>query len=169
MHSTGDDRLGTFTDRAEITDLVNRYVITLDTHDELGCDDEWYRTIFTEDVKLEFPIGGYDGVPGLAGFQTAARAKWDRTHHVGTNCVVNLDGDHATVRAQVLGTHVHLRDQGTEPLPHFTVGGYYDAEAVRTTGGWRFRRLALHVVWTTGPGLAPQPSTVDLVPERITS
>jgi hypothetical protein len=146
------DQLRTLTDRAALTDLVDRYVITLDTHDEKSHDDSWYGTIFTDDVRLRFPIGGYDGTAGLAQFETDAKARWDRTHHVSSNCVVEIHGDRAAVRAQMQATHVHL---GEEPKrPHFRIGGYYDADAVRTSAGWRFRRLALHVVWTSGEPLA---------------
>lgn len=160
--STTTDELATLrrqltdlTDRQEIRDLVDRYVVTLDTHDDLACDDDWYRTIFTEDVHLEFPIGSYDRVAGLADFETAAKAKWDRTHHVSANCVVDLDGDRANVRAHFVGAHVHHPDGARPPKDHFVVGGFYEIEALRTAAGWRFRRLRFNLVWTAGVGLEP--------------
>jgi len=141
-------------DRAEITALFDRFFVTLDTHDEATHDDDWYRTLFTEDVRLRFPIGGHDGVTGCADLETRAKGNWERTHHVGANYVMDIDGDHATLRAQVLATHVHF-PSGNGPRPHFAMGGSYDAEAVRTGDGWRFRLVALHVVWTSGEPLTP--------------
>ncbi|MGH3625710.1 MAG: nuclear transport factor 2 family protein [Sciscionella sp.] len=149
-------RLLVLADHFEIRDLLDRYVITLDTHDERQFDDSWYRTIFTEDAQLNFPINSYEGVAGLADFETRSKSNWEQTHHVSSNCAIDLDGDRATVRAQVLATHVHLPstlvERGNDSHALFTFGGYYDAEVLRTADGWRFRLLTLHVVWHTGEG-----------------
>jgi hypothetical protein len=157
---TGDDlatiaaRLRELADREEIRSLVDRYVIIIDTHDPEHTGDDVYREIFTEDVELVFPIGGYHGVAGLADFETAARTPWAHTHHLAGNYAIDLHGDRATLRAQVIGTHVHPADppgRGTGPL--FVVGCHYDAELARTPDGWRFGYLRLVVDWTAGPGL----------------
>lgn len=149
-------------DVEEIRNLVDRYVTALDTADDGAHDDAWYESLFTSDVELRFPIGGHDGVAGLSEFQRVAKAKWALTHHLSGNHVVEIDGDRADTRAQVLATHVHSDEtaaaQGIAPGSLFQVGGYYTAEAVRTPTGWRLRWLHFHVVWTGGRGL---PSLTD--------
>lgn len=134
------------TDRAELGDLFERYLIT---PDEDRFELEWLRTIFTEDVSVRYPGGaGHDGLDGLAMFGTQAMAQFDRTHHVTSNHLIDLGGDRASVRANLVATHVH---SAADPWVHFVLGGYYAAEAIRTPEGWRFRELALHLVWTRSP------------------
>lgn len=50
------------TDRAEITDLMDRYLRSLD---EGAFDEEWARAFHTEDVTAEMPIGTVHGRPAL--------------------------------------------------------------------------------------------------------
>jgi hypothetical protein len=136
------------TDRAAISALVDQYMIALDTADERGLDDAWYGSIFTGDVLLDFPIGGYAGLSGLAEHQVKAKRKWARTHHLSGNHIIALDGDRATVRAQIVATHVNHGAARPEAL--FDIGGHYEADAVRTDAGWRLCRLAFHLGWSAG-------------------
>jgi hypothetical protein len=143
------------TDRAAISQLIDRYTILLDTQDEKGCDDDWPRYLFAEDCHLTFPIGSYQGLDRLAEFHLRAKQRFVRTHHVSTNhTIVIHDEDRADVRFQMLAVHEHLAQtrqrQPTDPGPLFKIGGYYDAETVRTADGWRFRKWTFHVVWTEG-------------------
>ncbi|GGK26522.1 hypothetical protein GCM10011583_68140 [Streptomyces camponoticapitis] len=146
-------QLRVVTDRSDVRDLVERYVVGLDTLHEPEFDESWYRTVFTEDARLDFPVGSHRGVKGLARFQREAKGRWARTHHLGSNSTIHFDGDRAEVRAHLIATHVHHDDEG----PHFNVGTYFDIGAVRTPDGWRIDRLACRVVWTAGKGLASVP------------
>jgi hypothetical protein len=47
-------QLGALLDRAEIQDLLDRYVVGID---ERRFDDAWFQSIFTDDVLVEFPVG----------------------------------------------------------------------------------------------------------------
>ncbi|GAA2427546.1 nuclear transport factor 2 family protein [Streptomyces macrosporus] len=140
------DQVRVLTDRSEITTLIDRYVILLDTQDENGFDDTWPRRLFTEDVHVTFPVGEHRGLDGLAEFHYRAKQKFDRTHHIASNYLIDLDGDRADVRFQMIAIHVHPGDG-----PLFEVGGHYEGEAVRTDEGWRIRRWGYHVAWSTGP------------------
>ncbi|RLU86935.1 hypothetical protein CTZ27_24460 [Streptomyces griseocarneus] len=151
------DRIGILVDRAEITGLVDRYLLSLDTlPDSGGFDDEWARSLFTEDVGISSPVGEHRGIAGLAESERATMAKFERTQHIGTNYLIGLDGDRATVRWNALMTHVHPAStqaaRGAEPGGHFDVGGTFTGEVVRTAAGWRFRRLDIRAVWTSGRG-----------------
>jgi hypothetical protein len=131
-------------DRAEITELCDRYLMHLDKN---RGNDSWFDSVFTEDVHLTFPMGEYKGMAALAEFQEMARTTFERTHHIGSNYSIRLDGDRARVRAHLTAVHVRRRE---EPDTHFDIGGHYEAEVVRTPGGWRIRRFTFDLVWHAG-------------------
>lgn len=150
------ERLSAALDRAEISELVDRYVAGLDTADRPGRDASWYRRIFTEDVRLSFPISERSGIDGLPEFHRQAKLAWKATHHLSGNHVVDLDGDEADVRVQVIGRHVGHAAEGTERVPPescMDMGGFYAARAVRTARGWRLSSLHYELVWTSGAGV----------------
>ncbi|PRW64223.1 nuclear transport factor 2 family protein [Actinopolyspora mortivallis] len=149
-----ENRLVELADRLEVSELVNRYVVLLDTQDENGFDPEWPSLIFTEDVRMELPVGTYEGLDGLAEFHYRAKSEFARTHHVSSDHRIVVNGDFATVRCQMIATHVHRRSERLENgrLPLFRVGGSYEAEAVRTLHGWRFRSWVCRVSWHEGTG-----------------
>ncbi|NED77448.1 nuclear transport factor 2 family protein [Streptomyces sp. SID9944] len=143
-------QLRTLTDRAEITDLMDRYLRSLD---EGVFDDEWARAFHTEDVTAEMPVGTVRGREALLRRVRQAMALFDRTVHFGADITVEIDGDRATARGAQLSTHV-LAD-GTDGV--FVSAGHVENELVRTADGWRISASALRVVWTWGtPPRAPQ-------------
>jgi hypothetical protein len=145
------EQLRELTDRAAITRLCDRYTMHLDADRD---NDEWLGSVFTPDAHLTFPFGEYQGLAGLAEFQQMARTTFARTHHLSSNYSVDLDGDKARVRAHLMAVHV---PRSAEPGLHFTIGGHYDAQAVRTPDGWRIRQLVFDLVWNAGqaPGGKP--------------
>ncbi|MEU9310345.1 nuclear transport factor 2 family protein [Streptomyces sp. NPDC048256] len=155
-------------DRMDVQDLVDRYLAGLD---EAEFDDAWARSLFAEDGRFQFAMGGHDGVVGMAEYTAAMMGKWRRTHHVAAGHLVEIDGDRARVRGNLIATHLHpgeltpQRPSGQAgaqvppgvPEP-FQVGDRFEGEAVRTDAGWRFARLAFEVVWTRGT----PPGRVDI-------
>ncbi|MFF7988692.1 nuclear transport factor 2 family protein [Kitasatospora xanthocidica] len=153
-----EQRVQVLTDRAEITGLIDGYLISLDTVPRDGgrFDDAWARRYFTPDVRITSPVGEHEGIDGLAESEQLTMGKFERTQHVGANYLIDLDGDRAAVRWNALMTHVHLAStqqaRGEEPGGHFDVGGTFTGEAVRTSDGWRLRSLEVRAVWTNGRG-----------------
>lgn len=150
------DVLRRLSDRVELCELVDRYLASLD---EGVFDDAWARSLFTDDAELSYPVGSHRGTAGLVGFTADIMGRWQRTHHHGSNHLVSVAGDAASLRWNLLAVHVPV---GAPPPPasvdHFYLGGKFTAEAVRTTDGWRFRRLQLRVVWTSGSPAPEVPS-----------
>lgn len=143
-----DTTIRGFVDRAEVSELIDRYIIGFDSLTDEPRDDEWYRDIFTEDLVLTFPvIGAHQGLAGVTDFQRAAKVKWARTHHMTSNHQVYVRDDEATAHGRLLATHVH---PGDTPRDHFSIGGRVQAAAVRTPAGWRLRALAFELVWYGG-------------------
>ncbi len=131
------------TDRAAVTDLISRYLRSLD---EGVLDDDWARAFHTEDVVAEMPVGTVRGRDAVLDRVRRGMALFDRTVHLSTNDVVEIDGDRATVRGAQLSTHV-LADGSQEV---FVSAGHTETELVRTDEGWRISATALRVVWTRG-------------------
>jgi hypothetical protein len=125
-------------DRNEITELVSRLGMWLD---EKRWDEA--RSILTEDATAATAGGSVAGVERVA--EQARRNHVVPTHHVITNVLIDLDGDRATVRANLIATFVG----GTEGSgPHSQLGERYRFEAVRTSEGWRLSRVEARPVWS---------------------
>lgn len=127
--------------RAEVTALLDRYLLDLDTAE---LDDAWAGSLFTDDAQVRFPVGAHDGVAGMAEFHRTAMAKFTGTQHLGSHAVVDVDGDEAALRANLVSTQV-LPDRSL-----FTTGTRAEGRAVRSGAGWRLRTLSFHLVWSTG-------------------
>ncbi|MDX3642271.1 nuclear transport factor 2 family protein [Streptomyces sp. MB09-02B] len=137
-----EERLRTLQDRAQLAGLVDRFVHGLDSPARPA--EDWYRSLLTEDVRLTLPNGSHQGITGLPAFMAEPRTKWAATQHYATNCLVDIDGDQASVRANVHAVHVpHDRS-----APLFTGGAHYDVRAERTGEGWRVAQLDVTVLWT---------------------
>lgn len=136
-------QLQNLTDRSEITDLMDRYLRSLD---EGRFDEAWARAFHTEDVTAEMPIGTVHGRNALLARVRRGMALFDRTVHLGGNVVIEIDGDRATARGAQLSTHV-LAD-GSEGV--FVSAGHADSELVRTADGWRIAATSLRITWTQG-------------------
>jgi hypothetical protein len=127
------------TDRREITDLVSRLGLWLD---EKRFDEA--RSILTEDVTVATPGGSAQGID-LVAAQARRNHDYDRIQHVITNVLVDLDGDGASVSANLIATLVPRADA---PASHTTLGERYRFDAVRTPDGWRLSRVEVSPVWT---------------------
>ncbi|UJW29401.1 nuclear transport factor 2 family protein [Saccharothrix sp. AJ9571] len=144
-------------DRLELRELADRYLVSLDRY----TGDDWCARVFTEDVRARFPLGEFHGLAGLAEFHAQGRSRFEKTLHTGSTVLVEPDGDVARVRAHLVAVHV---PEVARPSVHFTLGGYYDAEAVRGPDGWRFRVLEFHPVWVGGDAELPEVFTGDSLP-----
>jgi hypothetical protein len=103
--ATVDTALQQLLDRSEITDLVSRLGVSLDE----GRFDEM-RSLLVEEVTASTPGGakeGRDAVIALA--RKNHRPGWG-SEHVTTNLLIDLDGDQAKVRANMV---VHLAPDST--------------------------------------------------------
>jgi hypothetical protein len=82
---------------------MDRYLRSLD---DGVFDEEWARAFHTEDVTAEWPIGTVHGRDALLAHIRRGMALFDRTVHLGTNGIIEIDGDRATARGAQLSTHV---------------------------------------------------------------
>lgn len=136
--------LARLTDRLELTDLASRLGRWLDD----GRFDDAHE-LFTEGARVETPGGIAHGVERIA--DQARRNHADtRTQHVITNALVDLDGDRATIGANLVVAFAQAGAIGDLPAPHFTLGERYELEAARTALGWRLTSLRTVPIWQVG-------------------
>jgi hypothetical protein len=122
------------TDRREITDLVSRLGLWLDE----GRFDE-APSILTPDVAVSTPGGQARGIERVI---AQARRNHQHAHlqHVITNVLIDLDGDRAAVRANLVVTFADDAISSQQ-------GERYRFEAKRTPGGWRLSSVEVEPVW----------------------
>ena len=142
---TDQQQLRELIERERIVALVDHYVASLD--EPSSFDEDWARSLFTEDVRLEHEIAVLEGIAEVAAAHRMVMARWERTLHFSTNHRIELDGEHAHLTARLMAIHVH---PGENPLDPLIAANLLDADAVRTSRGWRFERFAPRTLWRTG-------------------
>lgn len=119
-------------DRIEINDLLTRYAKAVDRKDW-----DLYRTVFTADAHIDYrSAGGVEsGLDEMCDWLDKSLAMFESTQHLIGNVDIRIEGDEATVEAMF---HNPLK------LPDGTIwftGGWYHHEMIRTSDGWRSRKL----------------------------
>ena len=125
-------------DRIAVEDLLTRYATAVDRRD-------WdrYRSVFTDDAEIDYTSAG--GIAGtldeIIEFLTTTRDMFEMTQHLISNIDLVVDGDSATVTA-MFNNPMRLPEGET-----WFTGGWYHHDLVRTSDGWRSRRLREESVW----------------------
>ncbi|HEN8736036.1 TPA: nuclear transport factor 2 family protein [Pseudomonas putida] len=127
-------------DRANITDLINRFAQSIDRHDASA-----YASLFTDDAVLELPFATISGRQNIASMKPVP-AK-NAGHHIASNYFISIDGATAVAQSYLQTTHVFDRQH---PRSFEQAGGWYDYELRKTNNGWRFSKVKLSVVWESG-------------------
>lgn len=129
-------------DRLELIELVARLGRWLDEGPEFDEPDD----LFTDDVSASTPGGDEQGRDGVVA--QAERVHRDRdTQHLLTGIIVDLDGDTATMTANLQVTFV---GHGPHHRPAYSSGSRYRFAARRTPDGWRLSRVEVTPLWQVG-------------------
>lgn len=136
-------------DRQDITDLVTAPGRWLDERDFDGL-----RDLFATDASVTTPGGTATGHDALVAQARRRHSSDQGIQHVITNLLVEVDGDRARVRANLLVSFA--RTGPADPQP-FLLGEVYRFELRRIADGWRITRLDSTPVWTLN-----RPSTLAL-------
>ena len=125
-------------DRIEIADLFTRFARLLDEKRWEDAD-----TVFTDDVAVHSPRSGeIRGIDKVVGFMRQAEVDGERTQHMTTDLLVDVNCDQATASANSL---VYFYRDGQ--APHRTSGLRLACTAVRTPTGWRLRESWTMLAW----------------------
>jgi SnoaL-like domain len=149
-------------DRELIVDVMTSYARGVDTQD-------WERlrsAVFTPDARL-YNAGLGDPVEPYQDegerYLRASLGALDAIQHLIGNHSIEVAGDDATARCDVLVTNVNNDWAGGNTA---WMGGVYDVTLKRVADGWRIATMALDVVWSGGNiaaamGAAEAPATPD--------
>jgi ketosteroid isomerase-like protein len=144
-------RLRELEDRAEITDLVNRYGNGV----RLG-DAEQIVSCFADDAVVDHSHGetvtGKEALLAYFGHGTtsaAARSVLTFDHKVAStpvmsNVLIDLDGDTAHCESMCLAIHTGFKDGQGKVIVR---GTRNIDEMIRTADGWKIRRRVHPAVW----------------------
>lgn len=133
------DPLDALPERQAAADVIIRYGSSLDERD-------WQRlsTCFLPDVTSL--LAGGPVMTSYAELEEAVRfalGNYQTTHHHIAGVEVDVDGDTARLRANLVATHI-------QDGPPFVVGGVYRERLVRTEDGWRISHHQLDAIWMDG-------------------
>ncbi|MFQ6331292.1 nuclear transport factor 2 family protein [Nocardia sp. CWNU-33] len=133
-------------DRNQITALVDQLGRALD---EGRFDD--FRRIYTTEATAKTPGGKAEGRDALIAQASRNHSDDKRIQHFISNVMIDLEGETAGVRANLIATFAPApTDAKTPPQPQYTLGEIYRFDAVRTSEGWRLSRVETTPIWSTG-------------------
>lgn len=142
------DQLQRLDDRQAITDLIARLGLMLD---EKRFDET--ASILADDVTVKTPGGSAQGIEAVAA--QARRNHIVRTQHVISGVLIQLDGDRAQARANLIATFApdpgsRLMINGEEQRDSYlSLGEVYRFGAVRTQAGWRLSQIETEPLWSS--------------------
>jgi hypothetical protein len=130
------------TDRAEIEDLMARYLFAIDY-----ADWDAYVETFAPDGELEFASGTFHGrdeiragvikfAAGIGRFYHTADGKPAKLRHIVLQSVIRVEGDHAWARTQWL----EMANHGEGDTPKIGTYGIYEDALVKLDGKWLFQK-----------------------------
>jgi hypothetical protein len=148
MTITSDAAVQTLLDRAEIDDLVARLGAVLD---EGRFDD--MAGLLIEDATARTPGGVAEGRPAVIAQARKNHRSDFAIQHVISDVLVDLDGDRADVRANLVVSFAldgPVVAPAVAPAVTYALGEVYRFDVVRTADGWRFARVETVPVWMSG-------------------
>jgi SnoaL-like domain len=146
MSSSMEATLQWLVDRTQISELLYSFAAALDTKDW-----ERYADNYADNGYIELPDPQSTGSSfilhkdKMLELVPKSLGRYSATHHISTNHQITIDGDQAHSRSYLQAVHV-----GSQPTDHWTAGGWYDCDYVRTSEGWKFARVKLTSVWLAG-------------------
>lgn len=126
-------------DRAEISDMLFTFARVLDERD-------WdaYTAMYAPGGRLQLPWGEPLEKETIGTDAAAHLSHFHATQHISSNHEITIDGDRARSRSYVQALHV--AEEGSREN-HWTIGGRYDCDHVRTGEGWKFELVRLTSIW----------------------
>jgi ketosteroid isomerase-like protein len=140
-----------YSDREQIQHLMAVYAHALDNKDYDGVTD-----CFAADavIRYEGHSDTLTGQPKIYAHMRGSLEKLDATQHMFSNFLIDIAGDTARLKCDVLAQHVR---NGAEGQQNYLAGGKYSVELKKIQGSWKFSRVHGRSVWREG--------NVDLLPK----
>ncbi len=147
--SAGDrpgDVLQMLVDKDAIGQVIRLYGFSLDRRD-------WplHRSLFVDEIEMDYRdalgpsarMKADDWIAAVGPFF----ANLSATQHLTNPVRIDVAGDDAYVLSQLHAQHFLPNSMGA---PVQRMIGWYENWLVRTAGGWKFRKIVMHVDWNEG-------------------
>jgi uncharacterized protein (TIGR02246 family) len=144
------DKIADLVSRSEITSVLNKYFRALDQH---NFDREHFAAIFTTDAEVIRPNGlSITGPEAISASHRQSFARFEGSQHFTTGHDISIDGNTATVRANLIAMHMWQgsKTDANNKDNFFVAGGVIDATLVRTDDQWKIAKLSNVVTWRAG-------------------
>jgi hypothetical protein len=135
---------------SEVTQVVNRYFRALD---ERNFEASHLQLIFTPDAEIIRPNGAATVGPEMIGnSHKESFARFESTQHLLIGPDVTIDGEKATMRANLVAMHLwaNSKTKISSPEDFFLAGGVITAQLLHTPEGWKISHLENNIVWRGG-------------------
>lgn len=151
---TTEEQIRVIIEKTQISDLLAKYFAAID---DKQLDKKIVENTFSKDAKIVRPddveIIGHDNI-----FE-AHKNSFDRfkaTHHLFTNFLIDIDGNNATLRANLIANHVWKGTESNVSIDgkYFLANGIFYAKARNENNTWAICELRNRIVWRTGDGIA---------------
>jgi hypothetical protein len=138
-------------DRIVLRGLVEAYARAVDT-----CDDDLFRSLWTDDARLTIHDGDqparsvFEGPDAMTALIEALRRRYRMTFHMVGNHHCIIDGDEAEGEAYCLAHHFRNPDDGGmgPGATDVSMGlRYVDVYRRDPAGGWKFSSRAARHLW----------------------
>ena len=126
-------------DRIEIEDFFSLYARAVDTRDW-----DLYRTLFTEDAHIDYSSSGgsVGNLDETVSFLSKALDMFEMSQHLITNIeLLHREENEAQVLA-LFNNPMRLKGGSV-----WFVGGKYKHEMIKSTSGWRSKKLIEETLW----------------------
>ena len=151
-------------DRAEIEDLMARYLFAIDY-----SDWDAYVATFAEDGELEFAAGiskGHAAIraavtrfsEGIGRFYHTADGKPAKLRHIVLQTAIRVEGDRAWARSQWL----EMANHGPGDEPKIGTYGIYEDEFTKASGRWLIARRRVLNEFIPNRGSGPHNPVADM-------
>ena len=151
-------------DRAEIEDLMARYLFAIDY-----ADWDAYVATFAEDGELEFAAGTSKGhaairaavtrfSEGIGRFYHTADGKPAKLRHIVLQTAIRVEGDRAWARSQWL----EMANHGPGDEPKIGTYGIYEDEFTKASGRWLIARRRVLNEFIPNRGSGPHNPVADM-------
>src|SRR5262245_36151343 len=136
----------------ECQQVLNGYFRALDERD---LEVAQLERFFMPDARVVRPNGAMlVGPATISQSHRESMARFSSTQHLLSSQDVAIEGETASVRANLVAMHLwpDARGNANSPENYFLAGGVITAGFVRTSEGWRISKVENRVVWRAGAG-----------------
>lgn len=138
----------TVEEKLALRDLADRYALAVDTKDSAALTALFWPegTIVTySTTEPDTASGRLEGHDAIAGIRQRMIDRYDRTFHLVSGAVHEVDGDEAT--GQVYCTAHHLKRYPDGEIVDRVMFIHYQDRYARRDGQWRIVERVLRVPW----------------------